>query len=210
MNVSRAEQQVISFPASINKFLISNSYKKSEQAGKGKSILKRKKNDVFTSGARDQSTSKPKLTEIVKRKLSLGARILQVGGLDKIYRRLFRVSEDEKLFKTYQCYLSTTGGPIAGILFISSKKMAFCSERSVKVASPQGGMTRIHYKVSIPLCKIQRVNQSQNTKKPSQKYLEVVTVDGFDFWFMGFLSNKKAFSCLEKALSLSFGDSEEQ
>nr|AAO42914.1 At5g08350 [Arabidopsis thaliana]BAC43217.1 unknown protein [Arabidopsis thaliana] len=88
--------------------------------------------------------------------------------------------------------------------------MAFCSERSIKVDSPQGDIIRVHYKVSIPLCKIDRVNQSQNTKKPSQKYLEVVTVDGFDFWFMGFLSYQKAFNCLEKALSLSFEDNKEQ
>ncbi|VVB13703.1 unnamed protein product [Arabis nemorensis] len=222
MNMSRVEQQVIRFstgkttpvgylpdPASINKFRVSTCSKNSEQ-GNGKSFLKRKKTDGFTNGARDQSKLRPKLTETVKRKLSLGARILQVGGLEKIYKRLFRVSENEKLFKTYQCYLSTTAGPIAGLLFISSKKMAFCSERSIKVASPQGDMIRVHYKVSIPLCKINRVNQSQNTKKPSQKYLEVVTVDGFDFWFMGFLSYQKAFNCLEKALSLSFEDSEEQ
>ncbi|KAL1209775.1 GEM-like protein 4 [Cardamine amara subsp. amara] len=222
MNMSRVEQQVIRFPAgkntpmgylpdpaSINKFRVSTSSKKSEQSN-GKSILKRMKTNGFTYGGRDQNKLRPKLTETVKRKLSLGARILQVGGLEKIYKRLFRVSEDEKLFKTYQCYLSTTAGPIAGLLFISSKKMAFCSERSIKVASSQGDMVRVHYKVSIPLCKIKRVDQSQNTKKPSQKYLEVVTVDGFDFWFMGFLSYQKAFSCLEKALSLSFEDNEEQ
>ncbi|KFK25201.1 hypothetical protein AALP_AA8G080400 [Arabis alpina] len=219
MNMSRVEQQVIRFPAgkttpvgylpdpaSINKFRVSTCSKKSEQ----RSILKRKKTDGFTNGARDQSKLRPKLTEIVKRKLSLGARILQVGGLEKIYKRLFRVSENEKLFKTYQCYLSTTAGPIAGLLFITSKKMAFCSERSIKIASPQGEMIRVHYKVSIPLCKINRVNQSENTKKPSQKYLEVVTVDGFEFWLMGFLSYQKAFTCLEKALSLSFEDNEEQ
>ncbi|XP_010491467.1 PREDICTED: GEM-like protein 4 [Camelina sativa] len=221
MNMNRVEQQVIRFPAaktpvgylpdpaSINKFRLPASSKRSEQSN-GKTILKRKKTDGFTNGARDQSKLRPKLTETVKRKLSLGARILQVGGIEKIFKRLFRVSEGEKLFKMYQCYLSTTAGPIAGLLFISSKKMAFCSERSIKVASSQGDMIRVHYKVSIPLCKIERVNQSQNTKKPSQKYLEVVTVDGFDFWFMGFLSYQKAFNCLEKALSLSFEDNEEQ
>ncbi|EOA21504.1 hypothetical protein CARUB_v10001901mg [Capsella rubella] len=224
MNMSRVEQQVIRFPtgkttpvgylpdpASINKFRVSAPSKKSEQ-NNAKSILKRKKTDgfSFTSGARDQSKLRPKLTETVKRKLSLGARILQVGGLEKIFKKLFRVSEGEKLFKMYQCYLSTTAGPIAGLLFISSKKMAFCSERSMKVASSQGDMIRVHYKVSIPLSKIERVNQSQNTKKPSQKYLEAVTVDGFDFWFMGFLSYQKAFNCLEKALSLSFEDEEDQ
>lgn len=202
MNMIRTEQQVITYPVGYLPDPASSS--------NTKSVLKRKKTDGFTNGDRDQSKLRQKLTETVKRKLSLGARILQVGGLEKIYKRLFRVNEDEKLFKTFQCSLSTTAGPIAGLLFISSKKMAFCSERSIKVASPQGDMIRVHYKVSIPLCKIERVNQSQNTKKPSQKYMEVVTVDGFDFWFMGFLSYQEAFRCLEKALSLSYEDSEEQ
>ncbi|KAL1201155.1 putative GEM-like protein 8 [Cardamine amara subsp. amara] len=216
MTVSSVHQQVIAFPgaksatmgylpdpASINKLQIPTSSKKSEQS-KRKSILRKTKNDSFTNGARDQSKLGPKLTEAVKRKLTLGAKILQMGGLEKIYKRLFKVFDEEKLFKAYQCYLSTTAGPIAGLLFISSKKIAFCSEKSIKVASPQGDITRVHYKVSIPLCKINGVNQSQNTKKPSQKYLEVVTVDNFDFWFMGFLSYQKAFNCLEQALSQNF------
>ncbi|XP_019090404.1 PREDICTED: putative GEM-like protein 8 [Camelina sativa] len=218
MTLSKVHQQVIAFPAaktapllylpdpaaSINKLQIPNSSKVSLSTDKGKSILRKKKTDSFTNGARDQDKLGPKLTEKVKRKLSLGAKILQMGGLEKIYKRLFKVCDEEKLFNSYQCYLSTTAGPMAGLLFISSKKIAFCSERSIKVASPQGDLTRVHYKVSIPLCKINGVNQSQNTKKPSQKYLEVVTVDGFDFWFMGFLSHQKAFNCLEQALSLSY------
>ncbi|RVW51477.1 GEM-like protein 6 [Vitis vinifera] len=29
-------------------------------------------------------------------------------------------------------------------------------------------------------------------KKPSQKYMEIVTMDNFEFWFMGFLNYQKA------------------
>ncbi|CAI0444099.1 unnamed protein product [Linum tenue] len=32
--------------------------------------------------------------------------------------------------------------------------------------------------------------------------MELVTVDGFDFWFMGFLSYKKAFKYVEQAVSI--------
>ena len=53
----------------------------------------------------------------------------------------------------------------------------------------------------IPIEKIKRVNESQNVKKPSQKYIEIVTVDNFDFWFMGFLTYQKAFRCLQQAVS---------
>lgn len=37
-------------------------------------------------------------------------------------------------------------------------------------------------------------------KKPSQKYMEIVTVDDFDFWFMGFLNYQKAFKYLQQAV----------
>jgi len=94
----------------------------------------------------------PKLTETVKGKLSLGAKILQVGGLEKIFKQKFRVKDDEELLNVSQCYLSTTAGPIAGLLFISTDKIAFCSERSIKFLSPTGKLLRIYYKV--PLCSV--------------------------------------------------------
>ncbi|XP_058772076.1 GEM-like protein 4 [Vicia villosa] len=96
--------------------------------------------------------------------------------------------------------LSTTSGPIAGLLFISTHKVAFCSEKSIKITSPKGEFIRVHYKVSIPHEKIEHVNQSQNAKKPSEKYVEIVTVDGFDFWFMGFFNYRKALRYLQQAI----------
>ena len=89
----------------------------------------------------------PKITETVKGKLSLGARILKVGSVEKIFKRFFSVGEGEKFLKASQCYLSTTAGPIAGLLFISTDTIAFCSERSIKISSPNGKKKRIHYKV---------------------------------------------------------------
>lgn len=89
----------------------------------------------------------PKITDTVKGKLSLGARILQVGGVQKVFKQLFSAKDGEKLLKASQCYLSTTSGPIAGLLFISTDKVAFCSERSIKITSPKGELIRVHYKV---------------------------------------------------------------
>ncbi|XVF44586.1 hypothetical protein PTKIN_Ptkin02bG0136500 [Pterospermum kingtungense] len=148
----------------------------------------------------------PKITETVKGKLSLGARILQVGGVEKIFKQLFSVREGEKLLKACQCHLSTTAGPIAGLLFISSEKVAFCSDRSIKIPCPNGELLRVHYKVLIPISKIKGVNQSENMKKPSQKYMEIVTVDDFDFWFMGFVNYQKAFKYLQQAISQRLDD----
>lgn len=89
----------------------------------------------------------PKLSETVKGKLSLGARILQVGGVEKVFKQKFNITDDEKLLKASQCYLSTTAGPIAGLLFVSTERVAFCSERSIRITSPTGKLLKAHYKV---------------------------------------------------------------
>ncbi|CAL5430143.1 unnamed protein product [Camellia sinensis] len=142
----------------------------------------------------------PKITEIVKGKLSLGSKIIRAGGVEKIFKPHFSIREGEKLLKASKCYLSTTAGPIAGLLFISTDKVAFCSDRSTKLSSPTGEFVRIRYKVLIPVGKILRANESQNVKRPS-KYIEIVTVDNFDFWFMGFLNYHKTLKYLQQALS---------
>ncbi|XP_019441671.1 PREDICTED: GEM-like protein 4 isoform X2 [Lupinus angustifolius] len=110
-----------------------------------------------------------KISETVRRKLSLGAKILQVGGLERFFKQFFSLREGERLLKVSQCYLSTTSGPLAGLLFISTDKVAFCSERSMKVFTREGQMCRIHYKVVIPLTKIGCINQSASVQKPKQK-----------------------------------------
>ena len=101
-----------------------------------------------------------KISETLKGKLSLGARILRVGGLIKIYKKLFSVKEEEKLLKASQCYLSTTTGPLAGLLFISTHRIAFCSDKPLKVPSSNGDHLRIHYKVSFFL--ISRLSIGEN------------------------------------------------
>ncbi|XP_073272124.1 putative GEM-like protein 8 [Primulina huaijiensis] len=156
--------------------------------------------DIIAQGIREHVRIGPKLSETVKGKLSLGARILQLGGVDKIFKHKFDIRDGEKLFKASQCYLSTTAGPIAGLLFISNHRVAFCSERLIKLSSPSGKLVKIHYKVMIPLRKIRRANESEDVKKPTQKYVQVVTEDNFDFWFMGFLNHQRTFKYLQQAI----------
>lgn len=180
----------------------------SPQEGKIDSVLKRmkklkKKAKNFAHGVLEHVRLGHKFTETVRWKLRLGAKILKVGGFEKVFKELFSVSEGEKLLKAFQCFLSTTAGPVAGLLFISTKKVYFCSERSIKVSSPDGEMVRFHYKVLIPLKKIKKVDLSENVRKPSAKYIEVTTWDNFDFWFMGFLNYQKSFKYLELAVSQS-------
>ena len=56
--------------------------------------------------------------------------------------------------------------------------------------------------VLIPIRKIKRANRSENVNNRAQKYIEIVTRDGFEFWFMGFLRYEKALNDLQKALYL--------
>ncbi|CAA2978610.1 Hypothetical predicted protein [Olea europaea subsp. europaea] len=88
---------------------------------------------------------------------------------------------------------------MAGLLFISTDKIAFCSERSIELSSPTAKPLKIRYKVIVPLEKIKRVNESENAKKPRQKYVQIVTEDKFKLWFMGFLNHQKAFKYLKQA-----------
>ncbi|XP_004297717.1 PREDICTED: GEM-like protein 7 [Fragaria vesca subsp. vesca] len=163
--------------------------------------------DQTSPSKRTQMKLGPKISEAVKGKLRLGAKILKAGGtMGKVFKHLFSNNAEaagEKLLKTSHCFLSTTAGPIAGLLFISTHKIAFCSDKPIKLSSspnPNGELIRVHYKVVIPLNKINRVNQSEDVKKPSQKYIEIVTVDNFDFWFMGFFNYQKAHKYLQQAL----------
>ncbi|XP_015578125.1 GEM-like protein 4 [Ricinus communis] len=156
----------------------------------------------FACRIRDHVKLGPKFSETVKGKLRLGARILKEGGRENIFKHIFGVGEGEELLKASQCYLSTTAGPIAGLLFISTQKVAFCSQRSITLQSSKGEFITTPYKVVIPVKKIKRANQSQNVEKPAQKYIEIVTEDNFEFWFMGFLRYEKAFMNLEKAISM--------
>ncbi|KAI3701866.1 hypothetical protein L6452_27285 [Arctium lappa] len=162
-----------------------------------------RKTNTFAFRVRDHVRMGPKLSETVKGKLKLGAKIIQKGGRENIFKEVFGKMDGEKLLKASQCYLSTTAGPIAGILFISTQKVAFCSDRSITLpTSPNGHPIRKPYKVVIPTNKIKEAKESENMEKPGQKYIQMVTDDDFEFWFMGFVRYEKAFDNLRKALSL--------
>ncbi|KAK4751039.1 hypothetical protein SAY87_004521 [Trapa incisa] len=172
--------------------------------GRGKNNKKlKKKSGSFAHRIRDHVKLGPKLSETVKGKLRLGAKIIQEGGRENIFKQVFGMKEGEKLLKASQCYLSTTAGPIAGLLFSSTDKIAFCSERSIAVHTSTGQVIKTPYKVLIPTWKIRDAYESQNINKPEQKYIEIVTEDGYDFWFMGFLRYNKAFRKLKKAISIA-------
>eukprot|EP01018_Ginkgo_biloba_P022195 Gb_00888 [translate_table: standard] len=140
------------------------------------------------------------MSETVWGKLSLGAKIVTEGGVENWFKLSFSVGPKEKLLKTSACYLSTTTGPVAGLLFISTEKLAFCSDRPLSFTSPNGGIAWSYYRVLIPLGRVSSVNPCENVNKPAEKYIQIQTVDNHEFWFMGFVNYGKALKLLQQAV----------
>ncbi|MFS8006393.1 putative GEM-like protein [Helianthus anomalus] len=68
------------------------------------------------------------IADAVVGRIAQGTKVLAEGGYDKIFRRAFQNIPEERLLKSYACYLSTSAGPIMGLLYISTAKLAFCSD----------------------------------------------------------------------------------
>lgn len=58
----------------------------------------------------------------------------------------------------------------------------------------------IFMQVVMDLDQLRTVNPSANRWNPSEKFIHVVTRDGYEFWFMGFISYDKALKTLTEAL----------
>ncbi|XP_054811500.1 GEM-like protein 1 [Prosopis cineraria] len=134
-------------------------------------------------------------------RLFQGTKVLTYGGYDIVFENTFGIMQGEKLLKQYACYISTSNGPIIGTLYISTKRLAFCSDYALYYypVSPHNSQP-IYYKVVVPIEQLSRVSPCSSRWNPSEKYIEVVTVDGFEFTFMGFIAYNKALNTLSEAL----------
>jgi GRAM domain len=54
--------------------------------------------------------------------------------------------------------------------------------------------------VVVPLDRLRAVNPSANAINPSDRYIQVITADNHEFWFMGFVNYDKAMRNLTEAL----------
>lgn len=181
-----------------------------------------KKAEDLTGNVWNHLQTGPNVAETAWGRLTVGTKAISEGGLEKVFRQTFEVSPNEQLLKTYACYLSTSTGPVAGTLYISSERLAFCSDRPLSAshatpntnnatagsnATATGGhhqQSWCYYKVVVPVTKLQAVNPSENTqKRPPEKYVQVQTVDGHDFWFMGFVHYDKGVKNLQETLQKS-------
>lgn len=77
-----------------------------------------------------------------------GTKVLALGGPDMLFQQAFGIFPEEKLIKSFACYLSTSSGPVIGTLYVSTKRLAFCSDYPLShyPFSPQQNQ-RVHYKV---------------------------------------------------------------
>lgn len=145
----------------------------------------------------------PSVTDAAMARLAQGTKVLAEGGCHKVFQQAFGTLPGEQLKKAYACYLSTSSGPVIGTLYISTRRLAFCSDNPVCHNVSQGQQEWIYYKVDVALEQLRSVNSSSNVRNPTEKYIQIVTMDDHEFWFMGFVSYDKALKNLREALQHS-------
>ncbi|KAJ9549465.1 hypothetical protein OSB04_022008 [Centaurea solstitialis] len=222
---SRLSGGVMGIPmTSTRRLLLSKPYEPNYPLSTSKANAVKRKGS-FAVSIKNHVSLVPKLTETLIQKLSYGAKILPIGRDAKIIRKSFNTKDSEKLLHATRCCIYTTAGAIAGILFMTTERVGFCSDRSLKTYSTTGELLKFQYKVkflqriylndlmpscvylcfdfnvSIPLEKIKGVGESMNIKRPSNKYVELVTMDDFSFWFMGFPNYRKTLRHLHRTIS---------
>lgn len=141
----------------------------------------------------------PSITDAAVGRIAQGTKALTEGGYEKIFATTFETVPDEKLLKYYACYLSTSAGPVMGMLYMSTAKLAFSSDNplSYKVGEETQWS---YYKVVIPLHQLKAVNASKSKANPAEKYIQIISVDNHEFWFMGFVNYDSAVKNLQGAL----------
>ncbi|XP_022951044.1 GEM-like protein 1 [Cucurbita moschata] len=141
----------------------------------------------------------PSFTEAAVGRIAQGTKVLAEGGYEKIFRQTFENTSEEKLLKAYACYLSTSAGPVMGTLYITTAKIAFCSDSPLSYKVDEETRWCL-YKVMIPLHHLRAVNPSTSKAKPPEKFIQVISIDNHEFWFLGFVNYDGAVKILEETL----------
>ncbi|KAJ6352936.1 hypothetical protein OIU76_002037 [Salix suchowensis] len=97
-----------------------------------------------------QMKTGPSFADAAVGRIAQGTKVLAEGGYEKIFRQTFETVPEEQLVQTFACYLSTSAGPVMGVLYLSTAKLAFCSDNplSYKV----GAQTEWSYYKVCKLC----------------------------------------------------------
>ncbi|XP_010431997.1 PREDICTED: GLABRA2 expression modulator [Camelina sativa] len=141
----------------------------------------------------------PSFADAAMGRIAQSTKVLAEGGYEKIFRQTFETVPEEQLQNSYACYLSTSAGPVMGVLYISTAKLAYCSDNPLSYKN-SGQTEWSYYKVVIPLHQLKSVNPSTSIVNPAEKYIQVISVDDHEFWFMGFLNYEGAVTSLQDTL----------
>ncbi|CAN6292421.1 unnamed protein product [Urochloa humidicola] len=143
----------------------------------------------------------PNMADAAVARLTQGTKVYAEGGHDRVFYQTFGAMPGEQLRKAYACYLSTSSGPVIGTLYLSTARLAFCSDSPVCYQGPAGPTQEcMYYKVMLPLSQVKSVNPSSSTRNRAERYIHITTMDNHEFWFMGFVNYDKALKNLYEAL----------
>lgn len=134
----------------------------------------------------------PSVSQTAWGKINLTAKALTGGGFEPMFKQSFETEAEEKLKRTFACYLSTSTGPVAGTLYLSNIRVGFCSDRPLSFVAPSGQEAWSYYKAMIPLLQISTINSVTMAANSTERYIHIITVDNHEFWFMGFVNFDKA------------------
>ncbi|XP_010499322.1 PREDICTED: GEM-like protein 1 [Camelina sativa] len=141
----------------------------------------------------------PSVADAAVSRIAQGTKILAEGGYEKVFKQTFDCLPEEQLRKTYACYLSTSAGPVMGVMYLSTHKLAFCSDNPLSYK--EGEQTQwSYYKVVLPVNQLKAVNPSTSRVNTSEKYIQVISIDNHEFWFMGFVTYESAVKTLQEAV----------
>lgn len=149
----------------------------------------------------------PSFTEAAVGRIARGTKILAEGGHENIFRQTFETVPGERILKAYACYVSSSVGPVMGVLYVSSEKIAYCSDNPLSYQD-DAETEWSHYKVVIPLHQLKAVFPSSNRYNPAEKYIQLVSVDNQEFWFMGFFNYDGAVEYLKEVFQANDSQSD--
>ncbi|KAG5251030.1 FH INTERACTING protein [Salix suchowensis] len=141
----------------------------------------------------------PSFADAAVGRIAQGTKVIAEGGYEKIFQQTFETFPEEKLVKTFACYLSTSAGPVMGVLYLSTAKLAFCSDNPLSYKVGEESQWS-YYKVVIPLHQLKAVNPSTSKANSAEKYIQIISVDNHEFWLMGFVYYDNAVKSLQQAL----------
>ncbi|CAO2828228.1 unnamed protein product [Amaranthus hypochondriacus] len=161
-----------------------------------------KKAENFAGNTWQHLKTSPSFADAAMGRIVHSTKVLAEGGYEKIFRQTFDTLPEELLQDSYACYLSTSAGPVMGTLYVSTANLAFCSDNPLPYKNDDQTEWS-YYKVIIPLDQLKAVNPSSSGVNQAEKYIQIISVDNHEFWFMSFLNYDDAVTVLQGALHSS-------